>query len=143
MRMQHQPALSQRPIRTPGFLHSDAGQEATKSRWSWLRSGRLGPDLHPAHSGYVVCLAGLSGRRRDHSEDSGLQTRGAFHVGRGDVFQVARIQSRAFFPSGSTHCPSPVPTPKRTQTQKTFATLLIYSGFLPLSQWSTSCRTPE
>lgn len=137
MRTQHQPALSQRSSGAPGFLLSDGLGGAGYGLGGWA------PGLHPAHPGYVVCLPGLSGSRRDHSEDSGLQTGGAFHVGRGVVFQVARIQGGAFFPSGSTHCPSPVPTPKRTQTQKTFATLLIYSGFLPLSQWATSCRTPE
>ena len=83
------------------------------------------------------------GGRRDHSECPGCQTSRALHVGRDEVVQVARIQGGASFPSGSTHRLSPASTQKRTRTQKTFATLLIYSRFLPLSQWATSCRTPE
>lgn len=83
------------------------------------------------------------GGRHGHSGCPGCQTSGAFHVGRGDVIQVARIQGGAFFPSGFTYRPCPPSAQKRISTQKTFATLLIYSLFLPLSQWATSCRTPE
>lgn len=39
--------------------------------------------------------------------------------------------------------PLPTPDPEKDTHTKTFATLLIYSRFLPLSQWATSCRTPE
>lgn len=42
------------------------------------------------------------------------------------------------------HLPSlPYPDSERDTHTKTFDTLLIYSRFLPLSQWATSCRTPE
>lgn len=83
------------------------------------------------------------GRRDGHSGCPGCQASGAFHVGRCGVIQVARIQGGAFFPSGFTYRPSPPSAQKRVSAQKTFATLLIYSRFLPLSQWATSCRTPE
>lgn len=39
--------------------------------------------------------------------------------------------------------PLPYPDSERDTHTKTFDTLLIYSRFLPLSQWATSCRTPE
>lgn len=52
-------------------------------------------------------------------------------MGRGAVAQVARIQGGAFFPSGSTHRPSPVPTPKRTQTQKNFCHTINIFWFPP------------
>lgn len=112
----------------------------------WDEQARLGHASHPARAlvpaGSTRPCSARQGRR-DHSGCPGCQTSGAFHVGRGDVIQVASIQGGAFFPSGSTHRSSPSPTQKKTRTQKTLATLLIYSRFLPLSQWATSCRTPE
>lgn len=46
-------------------------------------------------------------------------------------------------PRGPPTAPPQSQPRKGHRHKKTFATLLIYSGFLPLSQWATSCRTPE
>lgn len=133
--------------RTTRVGKPDQEQPGARSRPSFPQKRRLGLDTRPPASALVPAGSALRCSahegRRDPSGGPGCQTSGAFHVGRGNVTQVARIQGGAFIPSGSTYLPSTPSTQKRIRTQKTFATLLIYSRFLPLSEWATSCRTPE
>lgn len=103
-------------------LRGDQGQPGLGSRPSLEGTRRPGWGTRPAPPGALAPAESAQrsfalGGRRGRSEGPGCQTSGAFHVGRDDVVQVARIQGGAFFPSGSTHRPSP-PTQKRTRTQK-------------------------
>lgn len=58
-------------------------------------------------------------------------------------FGWQRSKAEPSSPPGPPTAP-PHPGPRKGHAHKNFChTLLIYSRFLPLSQWATSCRTPE
>lgn len=125
MRTQHQPALFQHPSGKPGFLHSGVGQEAKKSRWSWLRYGRLSPDLHPVHPGYVVCLPGWALRRLWPPDKRG------FPRGQRRCLSGGKDPRRSLLPLGVHPLPLPSPNPEKDTDTKNFCHTINIFWFPP------------
>lgn len=137
---QHQPT----PSRCPGDTWFLLRQGTVTSRWSWLRTWRLGTDRRPAHPGLGICRARLSSPGVvDIIQKTGLQAKGLSTWAEALSLRWQRSKAEPSSPRGPPIAPPQSQPRKGHRHKKTFATLLIYSGFLPLSQWATSCRTPE
>lgn len=138
--VQHQPT----PSRCPGDTWFLLRQGTVTSRWSgcglggWAPTGvQPIPDLGFAEPRSALRELSTSFRRL-------VSRQRGFPRGPRRCRSGGKDPRRSLLPLGVHPSPLPSPQPRKGHRhKKTFATLLIYSGFLPLSQWATSCRTPE
>lgn len=143
-------AASGRSTRT-GEPHSCAGDQeqlGAGARPSFLGTRRLGRGTRPAPPvrwcpRVRPALFGARGVAATIQKVLAARQAGLSTWAETMLFRWQGSKAEPSSPPGPPTAPPHPPTQKRTRTQKTFATLLTYSRSLPLSQWATSCRTPE
>lgn len=125
---QEQPGPGARPSLEETRRPGGGTRLAPPGRWR-----PQGPPSRALRSGVAATVPKAPAARQ-----AGLFPRGQRRRGSG-----GKDPRRSLLPLRVHPSPLPTPDPEKDTHTKTFATLLIYSRFLPLSQWATSCRTPE